>query len=73
MEISLAFGLVLIVLGVGTTFFNEQVLRFIIARQRYQWVKDLLGSDLYSLFFFLGGVGFIVAGGLIIFLWAYQS
>jgi hypothetical protein len=36
-------------------------------RARWQGIKDLLATDLYSLFIWLGGVGVMMFGGAMIF------
>jgi len=60
-------GCLVLGIGVCVTLFTERVIGFLRVQARPQWVKDLMGSDVYSLFMWLGGIGFIVAGAVMVF------
>jgi len=64
---TVAVGCIFVCIGLGMTIFTDRILRFYASRQRYQWAKDFFGSDIYSLFYFLGGVGCVIGGVGIIF------
>jgi hypothetical protein len=62
-----ALGCLIVGIGLYATLFTDKWVRFSQRRTRQQWLKNLMASDLYSLSQWLGGIGFIFGGSLMIY------
>lgn len=60
------WGCLILAFGVYVTFFTNHYVSRLRANAPV-WLRDLMASDIYSLFIWLGGVGFIIAGTIMLF------